>query len=197
MSRLIQIHEVHVYVDHGRSRLNCVCRCKNGLLNKLSPAIHILAGEKVLHSRTPGPTHASALLASRQSRRMASAVVRTGFQTTLSGITLAPSSEPAICLNALPLCPEPLCHRDADFGDKPHFKRFKLILYPSVCCGTVMNALLPEHAFATLQLCCSENDPHSHSQQRGGIGFIALGIVGVEASWFAKFSQRSGTLVDN
>ena len=34
-------------VDQGRSRLNCVCRWTNGFCRAVSPAIHILAGEKV------------------------------------------------------------------------------------------------------------------------------------------------------
>ena len=42
-------------VDHGKSRLNCVCRCSMGFCNAVNPAIHILAGEKVcIHSDQAG-----------------------------------------------------------------------------------------------------------------------------------------------
>ncbi len=68
-------------VAHGRSTFAWVCRCRIGLASSLSPAIHILAGEKVC-IQVITPTHSSLELASRQARRIESALVRTGFQIT-------------------------------------------------------------------------------------------------------------------
>jgi hypothetical protein len=67
-------------VDHGRDTFACVCRCSNGLPSASSPPIHIFAGENVcIQAMTP--THSSVAVASRQARRIASAVVSTGRQT--------------------------------------------------------------------------------------------------------------------
>src|ERR1044071_10287860 len=70
--------------DQGISRLYCVCKCKNGFLSRLNPAIHILAGENVcIH--VIRPTQFFAELASRHNSRMASAVVSTGLKITCVG----------------------------------------------------------------------------------------------------------------
>ena len=76
--------------DHGSETLAWVCRCSIGLRSASSPEIHILAGENVcIHAMTP--TQASVAVASRHARRMASAVVSTGFQTIRTGIWSAAS----------------------------------------------------------------------------------------------------------
>ena len=63
---------------HGRSRLNCVCRCSSGFRSAASPAIHIFAGENVcIHATTP--THVVAAFASRITARIASGLVATPF----------------------------------------------------------------------------------------------------------------------
>src|SRR3954447_26749848 len=81
--------------DHGSDTLAWVCGCSNGFVSTSSPAIHILAGEKVcIQAMTP--MQASEVPASRQSRRMASASVSTGFQTTRTGIVSCPSSSSAM-----------------------------------------------------------------------------------------------------
>src|SRR3954451_2479327 len=88
---------------HGSETLACVCRCSSGLSRTSSPPIHILAGEKVcIHAMTP--RHASEALASRQTRRMASASVSTGFQTTRTGSAPCPSSRSAICRDWVATC---------------------------------------------------------------------------------------------
>ena len=80
---------------HGRSRLNCVCRCRSGLCSAFSPPIHIFAGEKVcIHATTP--TQLSAAFASRQSFRIDSGLLTTGRCSTRTGIAPSASSEPAI-----------------------------------------------------------------------------------------------------
>ena len=67
-------------LDQGSDRLYWVCRCSTGRSRALSPAIHILAGEKVcIHTTTPAQV--SDALASRHIRRMESESVRTGFHT--------------------------------------------------------------------------------------------------------------------
>jgi len=71
-------------VDHGNDIPACVCRCSSGTSNASSPAIHILAGEKVCIQVTT-PTHSSAAFASRMQRRMDDASSSTGFQTTETG----------------------------------------------------------------------------------------------------------------
>ena len=41
--------------SHGKSRLNCVCKCSTGLRSADKPAIHILAGGERMHPRyNPG-----------------------------------------------------------------------------------------------------------------------------------------------
>ena len=69
--RLVEVHEVHVdRSSTAASTLACVCRCSSGVRSASSPAIHIFAGENVcIHAITP--THASEVLASRQTRRIA------------------------------------------------------------------------------------------------------------------------------
>jgi hypothetical protein len=71
-------------VAHGRSRLNWVWRWTKGLRSAVSPAIHILAGEKVCIHRT-SPTQAGEMLASPSSPRTSSGVLTTGFSTTRQG----------------------------------------------------------------------------------------------------------------
>ncbi len=66
--------------DQGSETLAWVCRCSNGLRRASRPPIHILAGENVCIQATT-PTHSSEEVASRQARRIASAVVSTGRQT--------------------------------------------------------------------------------------------------------------------
>ena len=82
-------------VDHGRSRLNWVWRCRKGFASVLNPAIHIFAGEKVCIQRIR-PMQFSVLLARRQRSRICSGVVRTGLKTMRTGITVSPSRELAI-----------------------------------------------------------------------------------------------------
>ena len=71
----------------GSDRLACVCRCSNGLPNAWRPAIHIFAGENVCIQAIT-PMQASSVRASRQQRRIASAVVSTGCSTIRTGIAL-------------------------------------------------------------------------------------------------------------
>ena len=71
-------------VDHGSATPDCVCRCSSGFWSASSPAIHILAGEKVcIHAMTP--THAGSELASSICRWIEPASSSTGFHTTLTG----------------------------------------------------------------------------------------------------------------
>ena len=82
-------------VDHGRSRLNCVCRWTSGLRRSVSPAIHILAGEKVcIQAMTP--TQSGAASASRRMAAIASGVLTTGFGTTRTGLPASASRWQAI-----------------------------------------------------------------------------------------------------
>ena len=81
--------------DQGRSRLNCVCRCRSGFCSEPRPPIHIFAGENVcIHATTP--TQLSAAFASRQTCRIDSGLFTTGLCTTRTGIVASASSEPAI-----------------------------------------------------------------------------------------------------
>ncbi len=70
---------------HGRSRLNCVCRCRKGFWSEARPAIHILAGEKVCIQRTR-PTQSLAALAAARRAVISSGVFTTGLKTTRQGI---------------------------------------------------------------------------------------------------------------
>ena len=71
-------------VAHGSDCLAWVCRCSRGLRSASRPWIHIFAGENVcIQAMTP--TQASVAVASRHARRIASALVSTGFQTSVSG----------------------------------------------------------------------------------------------------------------
>src|ERR1700733_9314950 len=79
----------------GRSRLNCVCRCRNGLLRTESPPIHIFDGEKVCIQRIK-PAQFEALLASMHRARISSGLVSVGFQTNLSGSRPEPLSSSTI-----------------------------------------------------------------------------------------------------
>ena len=54
MSRLMQIHEIHVNRCPPICAPNCVCKCSSGLCNAFKPAIHILAGENVASSDNAG-----------------------------------------------------------------------------------------------------------------------------------------------
>ena len=61
----------------GRSRLNCVCRCRSGLRSASRPPIHIRAGENVcIQAMTP--TQASAALASWKAAAIPSGDLTTG-----------------------------------------------------------------------------------------------------------------------
>jgi hypothetical protein len=72
--------------DHGSERFAWVCRCSIGLPRAWSPPIHIFAGENVcIHAMTP--MQRSSARASRHTRRMASAVVRTGLGTSRTGMS--------------------------------------------------------------------------------------------------------------
>src|SRR5258706_2567318 len=71
--------------DQGISRPYCVCKCRNGFLSRLKPAIHIFAGEKVC-IQVISPIHVLEELASRHNSRIASGVVRTGLKTICTGI---------------------------------------------------------------------------------------------------------------
>ena len=64
--------------SHGISPWYCVCRWRSGRCRAVSPPIHILAGENVcIQAMTP--TQAGFALASRNSARIPSASVTTGF----------------------------------------------------------------------------------------------------------------------
>ena len=67
--------------NQGSDTLAWVCRCSRGLRSASRSAIHILAGENVCIQATT-PMHWSDAVASRQARRIASAVVSTGRQTS-------------------------------------------------------------------------------------------------------------------
>jgi hypothetical protein len=71
-------------VAQGRSRLNCVWRCAQGLRSAVSPAIHILAGENVCIQKT-SPAQFGALLASRHAAVTSSGRVTTALHTTRAG----------------------------------------------------------------------------------------------------------------
>ncbi len=71
--------------DQGMSRLYWVCRWAKGFVSAESPAIHILAGEKVCIQATR-PMQFFAEFASRQTSRIASGVVTTGLNTSVTGI---------------------------------------------------------------------------------------------------------------
>src|ERR1700733_13352160 len=79
----------------GRSRLNCVCRCRNGLLRTESPPIHIFDGEKVCIQRIK-PAQFEALLASLHRARISSGLVSVGFQINLRGSRPEPLSSSTI-----------------------------------------------------------------------------------------------------
>src|SRR6185503_21362088 len=68
----------------GISRLYCVCKCRNGFLSRLNPAIHILAGEKVC-IQVIRPIQYFVEFASKHNSRIASGVVKTGLNTTCTG----------------------------------------------------------------------------------------------------------------
>ena len=71
-------------VPQGRSRLNCVWRCRNGFFSALRPRIHIFAGEKVC-IQTMRPAQFSSESACMQSFAISSGVVRSALNTILSG----------------------------------------------------------------------------------------------------------------
>ena len=77
-------------VDQGSSMPACVCRCSSGFCSASSPAIHIFAGENVC-IQVITPTHSGALLASSICRWIAAASSSTGFQTTVTGMSLEPA----------------------------------------------------------------------------------------------------------
>ena len=73
------------------TRLAWVCRCSIGLPNACRPAIHIFAGENVC-IQAMAPMQRSSARASRQRRRIASAVVSTGWFTIRTGMPSDASS---------------------------------------------------------------------------------------------------------
>jgi hypothetical protein len=79
--------------DQGRSRLNCVCRCANGLRRSESPPIHMRDGENVCIQRT-SPAQAGSALASRHTSRTASADVARPLKTKGQG-TASDDERPA------------------------------------------------------------------------------------------------------
>ena len=71
-------------VPHGKSRWNWVCRCTSGVSNTLSPAIHILAGEKVcIQAITPRQSREAP--AARQTASIESAEVTTALNRIGTG----------------------------------------------------------------------------------------------------------------
>ncbi len=82
-------------VDHGRSRLNCVCRWTKGFCSAFSPRIHIFDGENVCIQRI-SPAQLSSAFASMQSLAISSGVVRSALNTTFSGSFGESPSAPAI-----------------------------------------------------------------------------------------------------
>src|SRR6185312_12504252 len=64
----------------GSTSLAWVCSCNRGLRSASMPAIHIFAGENVC-IQAINPMQSSSLLASSAMRRIASALVSTGFHT--------------------------------------------------------------------------------------------------------------------
>ena len=88
---------------HGRSRLNCVWRCRKGFWSDVRPAIHIFAGEKVCIQRTR-PTQLFATLASARSAVISSGVFTTGLKTTRQGMRADWSSAVAIACELSATC---------------------------------------------------------------------------------------------
>ncbi len=92
--------------SHGRSRLNCVCRCSIGLVILVRPLIHIFDGEKVcIHSTRPAQR--ASLPAAARSELISSGVVTMGLHTTLMGsffVAFSPATScwalAATCLRA-------------------------------------------------------------------------------------------------
>ncbi len=83
--------------DHGSSTLAWVCRCSSGLASASSPAIHIFAGLNVCIQAIT-PITWSAAFTSRAMRRIESASLSTGFQTTVTGMSLEACRASAIAL---------------------------------------------------------------------------------------------------
>ncbi len=88
---------------HGSSRLNCVCRWASGFWRRVSPPIHILAGEKVC-IQVMTPAQSGAALAATHASWMASGPVRTGFHTSLAGSFPERSRDSKICCEFLATC---------------------------------------------------------------------------------------------
>ena len=121
-------------VDQGRSRLNCVCRWTNGFCRAVSPAIHILAGEKVCIQSTR-PAQLAAELASRQTSRIDCGVVTSGLKTTRTGRrpeALSPSTTAAAVLGDL--LQGRLAVKVLTAGDEPDFQGFKIHVRDSNLC---------------------------------------------------------------
>ncbi len=78
-------------VAQGNSRSNWVCRCRKGLLSRLSPRIHIFDGEKVCIQRMR-PPQAGSPLAATQRFAISSDVVTIGLKATGSASAPDPSS---------------------------------------------------------------------------------------------------------
>lgn len=87
----------------GSATLACVCRCSSGLRRASSPPIHILAGLKVCIQAVT-PMTESSRLASSIVRRIESASVSTGFQTSRTGTSEAAASSSAIAFDWSATC---------------------------------------------------------------------------------------------
>jgi hypothetical protein len=81
-------------VDQGRSRLNCVCRCRKGFFRALRPRIHILDGENVCIQSTR-PAQLASALASSITWVISSGVVRSALNLVGSGSALEAASASA------------------------------------------------------------------------------------------------------
>ena len=90
-------------LDHGSSALACVCRCSSGLRSRSSPVIHIFAGEKVCIQAIT-PTTLSSAFASSAIRRIESESLSTGFQVTVTGMSLAACSASEIAFDCSATC---------------------------------------------------------------------------------------------
>ena len=88
--------------SHGSATFACVCRCSSGVRSASSPEIHIFAGENVcIQAITPT---APCTAASRHTARMSALEVRTGFQTTRTGMSGDSSRRAAICRDCSATC---------------------------------------------------------------------------------------------
>jgi hypothetical protein len=97
VGRLVQVHEIHVDFTPGQIAVELRMQMQDRFLQKVSPLIHILEGEKVWH-QVMMPMQFFAAFASLQSSVIASGVVRTGLKTIFTGIVFDSSNAAAIFL---------------------------------------------------------------------------------------------------